>query len=78
MPSTRYIQCREEYPAEFVLDYLPPYNPELNPIEQVWELTRRLDVLVNNAEVFRFGREKSFGRQAAYLWPGECDVLTSQ
>jgi hypothetical protein len=24
-----------------VLDYLPPYSPELNPIEQVWKLTRR-------------------------------------
>ena len=24
------------------LDYLPPYSPELNPIERVWKLTRRL------------------------------------
>jgi transposase len=24
-----------------VLDYLPPYSPELNPIERVWKLTRR-------------------------------------
>jgi transposase len=23
------------------LDYLPPYSPELNPIERVWKLTRR-------------------------------------
>jgi len=22
--------------------YLPPYSPELNPIERVWKLTRRL------------------------------------
>jgi hypothetical protein len=28
-------------PAEFVLDYLPPYSPELNAIERVGELTRR-------------------------------------
>jgi transposase len=29
--------------AEFVneLDYPPPYSPELNPIDQVWKLTRR-------------------------------------
>jgi transposase len=33
---------REEPAAEFVLDYLPPYSPELNPIERVWKLTRRL------------------------------------
>ena len=24
------------------LDFLPPYSPELNPIERVWKLTRRL------------------------------------
>ena len=35
-------QWREEHAAEFVLDYLPPYSPELNPIERVWKLTRRL------------------------------------
>jgi len=27
-----------------MLDYLPPYSPELNPIERVWKLTRRLCV----------------------------------
>jgi transposase len=25
-----------------VLDFLPPYSPDLNPIERVWKLTRRL------------------------------------
>ena len=24
------------------LDFLPPYSPDLNPIERVWKLTRRL------------------------------------
>jgi len=24
------------------LDYLPPYSPELNPIERVWKMTRRI------------------------------------
>jgi len=28
-------------PAQFDLDFLPPYSPEL-PIEGVWKLTRRL------------------------------------
>src|SRR5712691_1959866 len=27
--------------GRFVLDFLPPYSPELNPIERVWKLTRR-------------------------------------
>jgi transposase len=26
---------------DFALDYLPPYSPELNPIERVWKRTRR-------------------------------------
>jgi transposase len=32
---------REEHAQDFVLDYLPPYSPELNPIERVWKFTRR-------------------------------------
>lgn len=32
---------REENVDHFRLDYLPPYSPELNPIERVWKLTRR-------------------------------------
>lgn len=27
---------------ELKLEFLPPYSPELNPIERVWKLTRRL------------------------------------
>lgn len=27
---------------DFVLAFLPPYSPKLNPIERVWKLTRRL------------------------------------
>lgn len=26
---------------QFSFEYLPPYSPELNPIERVWKLTRR-------------------------------------
>jgi transposase len=33
---------REEAMPRFKLDFLPPYSPELNPIERVWKLTRRL------------------------------------
>ena len=35
---------REEYKDHVVFDFLPPYSPELNPIERVWKLTRRLCV----------------------------------
>lgn len=34
-------QWREEHADHFALDYLPPYSPDLNPIERVWKLTRR-------------------------------------
>jgi len=33
---------RERNVEEFRLDFLPPYSPDLNPIERVWKLTRRL------------------------------------
>ena len=33
-----------EHRGDIVLDFLPPYSPELNPIERVWKLTRRLCV----------------------------------
>lgn len=32
---------RQEVAPGFSLDFLPPYSPELNPIERVWKLTRR-------------------------------------
>lgn len=32
---------REEQWPGFVLDFLPPYSPDLNPIERVWRLVRR-------------------------------------
>jgi len=33
---------REAHAPDFTLDYLPPYSPDLNPIERVWKLTRKL------------------------------------
>lgn len=33
---------RDEQEGRFDLDFLPAYSPELNPIERVWKLTRRL------------------------------------
>lgn len=31
-----------EHRHELRLDFLPPYSPDLNPVERVWKLTRRL------------------------------------
>lgn len=33
---------RAKHESDFQLLYLPPYSPDLNPIERVWKLTRRL------------------------------------
>jgi len=40
--SRMHREWRTQQAAEFALDFLPPYSPELNPIERVWKLTRRL------------------------------------
>ncbi len=33
---------RIEQQPHFALDFLPPYSPQLNPIERVWKLLRRM------------------------------------
>lgn len=37
-----HLPWRQAHAPAFELDYLPPYSPDLNPIERVWKLTRRL------------------------------------
>jgi transposase len=37
-------QWRDQCDGKFHIEFLPPYSPELNPIERVWKLTRRLAV----------------------------------
>jgi transposase len=32
----------EKHRDHLLLDFLPPYSPELNPIERIWKLTRKL------------------------------------
>lgn len=34
-------EYRDNCADRFVLDFLPPYSPDLNPIERVWKLTRK-------------------------------------
>lgn len=40
--SKLHLPWREAQAPAFALDFLPPYSPQLNPIERVWKLTRRL------------------------------------
>lgn len=35
-------EWRQQHTDRFALDFLPPYSPDLNPIERLWKLTRRL------------------------------------
>lgn len=37
-----HAEWRADQEPEFTMSYLPPYSPDLNPIERVWKLTRRL------------------------------------
>jgi transposase len=37
-------EWRESCSSTFALMFLPAYSPELNPIERVWKLTRRLSI----------------------------------
>ena len=34
-------EWREKCSDRFQLEFLPPYSPDLNPVERVWKLTRR-------------------------------------
>ena len=60
-------EWREEHAARFALDYLPAYSPELNPIERVWKLTRKLrvhDVYFPNLEAVTTAVEAQFAQWA--------------
>ena len=35
-------EWRDQCGIFFKLEFLPPYSPDLNPVERVWKLTRRL------------------------------------
>lgn len=37
-----HLDWRKAQRRDFVLLFLPPYSPQLNPIERVWKLLRRL------------------------------------
>ena len=56
---------------QVVFVYLPPYSPDLNPIEQVWRITRR--DAKNNKESERY---KMIAIFKSYHW--KCWVLTTK
>ena len=37
-----HAEWRQERKEKFAMLFLPPYSPDLNPIERVWKLTRRM------------------------------------
>jgi transposase len=39
-----HAEWRQRCENKFSLFFLPPYSPDLNPIERVWKLTRRLAI----------------------------------
>ena len=39
-----HAEWRKKCSIRFVQLFLPPYSPDLNPIERVWKLTRRLAI----------------------------------
>ena len=43
--ATLHADWRQNYSERFGFFFLPPCSPELNPIERVWKLTRRLATL---------------------------------
>jgi DDE superfamily endonuclease len=58
---------RQAHEGQFELAYLPSYSPELNPIERVWKLTRKLcthDVYFPNLEAVITAVEAQFARWA--------------
>jgi transposase len=58
--ATLHRDWRNRAMPDFAVEFLPPYSPELNPIERVWKLTRRkgthnqyfptLDLIVERVE----------------------------
>jgi transposase len=36
-----HAKWREKSKEKFALEFMPPYSPELNPIERVWKIVRR-------------------------------------
>jgi hypothetical protein len=57
-------QRRAERAAGFLLDYLPPYSPEPNPIERVWKRPGATALAVSTSLPSAFGNSST-----RRLWP---------
>jgi hypothetical protein len=57
---------RDQQMPGFELDYLPPRNPDLNPIERVWKLTRRL--CVHNEYFSQLASLVTVGERQFTIW----------
>jgi transposase len=58
-------QWRQQHQPQFVLHFLPPYSPQLNPIERIWKLTRRLclhNVFFSHLQEVTDGVEQQFNQ----------------
>ena len=42
LDNAAYHHAADASSTSYRLDFLPPYSPDLNPIERVWKLLRRL------------------------------------
>ena len=57
----------------FRLDFLPPYSPDLNPIERVWKLTRRL--CLHNVYFPKLDQVRETAEQQFDQWSGGSSTL---
>lgn len=64
---------RQLQAERFALDFLPPYSPELNPIERVWKLTRRL--CLHNQYFPTLADVVSVVEKQFMSWHGSNDIL---
>jgi len=66
-------EWRDQNKGRFALDFLPPYSPDLNPIERVWKLVRRL--CLHNQYFPELEKVISTVEARFDLWAGSSETL---
>jgi transposase len=69
--SRLHLPWSQQQQRQFALDFLPPYSPELNPIERVWKPTRRLCLHNRYFGLLESVAEAVEGQFAHWLEPNE-------
>lgn len=64
---------RDEHAEKFALDFLPPYSPQLNPIERVWKLLRR--TCLHNQHFPKLEDVVAAVEPQLQKWSAPCEVL---